>query len=213
MLKHVGKHNGKKIVLLYRKVPNEDHMCLVIYSDLLPRMYHDEIMKVLESASGQQAESFSDVLFRTILPDGQNCLEALHRNGMIKKVQTEQVTITPNTVSSVKLDELNLLLDQMTQGKDAVKRLAELDAEQSKKKRNTKTTGRELGEPTAMPSADSVLDDVTLARQRRQQAESMKADAARLLREAELLVEEANKLDPVKTNDKPAKKVRAKVKA
>lgn len=213
MLKHVGKHNGKKIVLLYRKVPNEDHMCLVIYSDLLPRMYHDEIMKVLESASGQQAESFSDVLFRTILPDGQNCLEALHRNGMIKKVQTEQVTITPNTVSSVKLDELNLLLDQMTQGKDAVKRLAELDAEQSKKKRNTKTTGRELGEPAAMPSADSVLDDVALARQRRQQAESMKADAARLLREAELLVEEANKLDPVKTNDKPAKKVRAKVKA
>lgn len=213
MLKHVGKHNGKKIVLLYRKVPNEDHMCLVIYSDLLPRMYHDEIMKVLESASGQQAESFSDVLFRTILPDGQNCLEALHRNGMIKKVQTEQVTITPNTVSSVKLDELNLLLDQMTQGKDAVKRLAELDAEQSKKKRNTKTTGRELGEPAAMPSADSVLDDVTLAHQRRQQAESMKADAARLLREAELLVEEANKLDPVKTNDKPAKKVRAKVKA
>ena len=213
MLKHVGKHNGKKIVLLYRKVPNEDHMCLVIYSDLLPRMYHDEIMKVLESASGQQAESFSDVLFRTILPDGQNCLEALHRNGMIKKVQTEQVTITPNTVSSVKLDELNLLLDQMTQGKDAVKRLAELDAEQSKKKRNTKTTGRELGEPAAMPSADSVLDDVALARQRRQQAESMKADAARLLREAELLVEEANKLDPVNTNDKPAKKVRAKVKA
>lgn len=213
MLKHVGKHNGKKIVLLYRKVPNEDHMCLVIYSDLLPRMYHDEIMKVLESASGQQAESFSDVLFRTILPDGQNCLEALHRNGMIKKVQTEQVVITPNTVSSVKLDELNLLLDQMTQGKDAVKRLAELDAEQSKKKRNTKTTGRELGEPAAMPSADSVLDDVALARQRRQQAESMKADAARLLREAELLVEEANKLDPVKTNDKPAKKVRAKVKA
>jgi hypothetical protein len=213
MLKHVGKHNGKKIVLLYRKVPNEDHMCLVIYSDLLPRMYHDEIMKVLESASGQQAESFSDVLFRTILPDGQNCLEALHRNGMIKKVQTEQVVITPNTVSSVKLDELNLLLDQMTQGKDAVKRLAELDAEQSKKKRNTKTTGRELGEPAAMPSADSVLDDVTLARQRRQQAESMKADAARLLREAELLVEEANKLDPVNTNDKPAKKVRAKVKA
>lgn len=213
MLKHVGKHNGKKIVLLYRKVPNEDHMCLVIYSDLLPRMYHDEIMKVLESASGQQAESFSDVLFRTILPDGQNCLEALHRNGMIKKVQTEQVTITPNTVSSVKLDELNLLLDQMTQGKDAVKRLAELDAEQSKKKRNTKTTGRELGEPASIPSADSVLDDVTLARQRRQQAESMKADAARLLREAELLVEEANKLDPVKTNDKPAKKVRAKVKA
>lgn len=213
MLKHVGKHNGKKIVLLYRKVPNEDHMCLVVYSDLLPRMYHDEIMKVLESASGQQAESFSDVLFRTILPDGQNCLEALHRNGMIKKIQTEQVIVTPNTVSSVKLDELNRLLDEMTKGNDAIRRLAELDAAESKKKRNTRTTSKDVGEPIVEPTVDAVLDDAALARQRRQQAESMKADAARLLHEAEMLITEANQLDPVKTNDKPAKKVRAKVKA
>ena len=49
MLKHVVKHNNRKAALLYRQVPNEDHMCLLVYSDLLPRMIHDEIMKVLES--------------------------------------------------------------------------------------------------------------------------------------------------------------------
>ena len=55
MIKHVGKHNGKKIVLLWRRVPNENHMALVAYSDTLPRMIHDEVMKALESAIGQNA--------------------------------------------------------------------------------------------------------------------------------------------------------------
>jgi hypothetical protein len=85
MIKHVGKHNNQKIVILYRKVPEEDHMCLVVYSDLLPRMFHDEVMKTLESPVGQNAKEFSDVLFRTTLADGNNCLESLHRNGFIKR--------------------------------------------------------------------------------------------------------------------------------
>ena len=38
MAKHVGKHNDRKVVILFREVPDEGHMCLVIYSDLLPRM-------------------------------------------------------------------------------------------------------------------------------------------------------------------------------
>ena len=54
-MKHVGKHGDRKICILFRQVPGEDHMCLLVYSDLLPRMIHDEIMKVLESAVGQQA--------------------------------------------------------------------------------------------------------------------------------------------------------------
>ena len=94
MIKHVGKHNSKKIVLLWRKVPNEGHMALVLYSDTLPRMIHDEVMKALESPVGQNAKDFSDVLFRTIMADGRNCLEVLHREGFIKKVPASQVLIT-----------------------------------------------------------------------------------------------------------------------
>jgi len=210
MLKHVGKHNNKKIVVLYRKVPGEDHMCLVIYSDLLPRMYHDEVMKVLESASGQQAENLSDALFRHIMPDGRNTLESLHVNGLIKKVQTEQVTITPNTKSSVQLDELNRLLDEMSKGKDAVKKLAEMDAnlQTSKKKSNRQT-------PQTSPVVvenNQMLDNTTLAAQRREQAERMKSEAAVLLKEAQLLIAEADELDPVTTNDQTTKKSRTKAK-
>ena len=35
MIKHVGRHNNKRVVIAYRQVPDEDHMCLVIYSETL----------------------------------------------------------------------------------------------------------------------------------------------------------------------------------
>ena len=81
MIKHVGKHNNKKLVLLWRQVPGEAHLALVAYSDTLPRLIHDEVMKCLESAVGQNAKDLSDVLFRTVMADGRNALEVLHREG------------------------------------------------------------------------------------------------------------------------------------
>ena len=65
MVKHVGKHNDKKVVILFREVPGEDHMCLVTYSDLLPRLLHDELMKAVESPQGQESQDVSEVLNRT----------------------------------------------------------------------------------------------------------------------------------------------------
>ena len=35
-IKHVGTHNNKKCVILFRKTPGEDHMALVVYSDSMP---------------------------------------------------------------------------------------------------------------------------------------------------------------------------------
>ena len=47
MIKHIGKHNNRKIVVVFRKVPGEDHLALVVYTDLIPTQIHDDIMKVL----------------------------------------------------------------------------------------------------------------------------------------------------------------------
>lgn len=226
MYKHIGKHNEKKVVLLFREVPGEDHMCLVSYSDLLPRIYHDEVMKILESPIGQQAENLSDALYRNFMPDGVNCLEALHRNGFIKKVPTNQVIVTPTTTSSVRLDELNTILNEMSKGEEALKRLAEIDA--SKGMTNKKRTDdiKEVGAPSnsrATPAnpplqagENSVLTDQDLAKSRIQQAESMKANAQQLLAEAERLLAEAADLDPtvkVKKANVRATKKKAPVKA
>lgn len=221
MYKHIGKHNSKKVVLLFREVPGEEHMCLVAYSDLLPRLYHDPVMKVLESPIGQQATNFSDALFRSMMPDGRNCLEALHKDGLIKKVPTNQVTVTPTTTSSVRLDELNTILNEMAKGEDAVKRMADLDANKGmtgKKNKdvrevgvpnNTRSTPAQLSEPVS-----GVLSDADLARDRIQQAETMKANAEQMLKEVERLLTEAAALDPTttknasKTKKKPAAKVK-----
>ena len=98
------------------------------YPDTLPRHIHDDVMAALESESGQQAKEFADYLFRYTLADGNNALQLLHKEGMIKKVPTNQVIVTPDNRSNVRLDELNGILAKMAMGEEAVKELAELDA-------------------------------------------------------------------------------------
>jgi hypothetical protein len=215
MIKHVGKHNSKKIVLLWRKVPNENHMALLLYSDTLPRTIHDEVMKALESPIGQNAKEFSDVLFRTIFSDGRNALEVLHKEGFIKKVPTSQILITPTMKSSVRLDELNNILDEMEKGDEAIKRLSDIDKEAGMVNKKKVREGREVGMPpnnssvsrtnldvdatnSAAAYIKGVLTDDDLAADRLQQASTMKAQAEQLLAEAKRLETEAKQLSPAK---------------
>ena len=220
MIKHVGKHNGKKIVLLWRRVPNENHMALVAYSDTLPRMIHDEVMKALESAIGQNAKELSDVLFRTTMADGRNALEVMHKEGFIKKAPTSQILITPTAKSSVRLDELNDILDEMEKGEEAIKRLQDIDSNTGMTSKKRTREGREVGMPpnnTSMSRtnidvdatdsaaaylkgalSEGVLGDQDIAAQRLAQAEQMQKQAAQLLAEAKRLTEEANSLLPAK---------------
>lgn len=224
MLKHVGKHNDKRCVIVFRKIPDLEHMALVIYSDLLPRMIHDEVMRVVESPQGQEAREISDVLFRTIMADGHNCLESLHRNGLMKKVPTNQVLVTPTTTSSVRLDELNDILDEMQKGEEALKRLQDLDANRglTGKKNNTPPRRAEIqeigerrtreaqGNTSAADMLAGMLSDSDLAAQRLEQAQKMEASAKQLLAEAERLKAEAQNLSPkvdnVGTETKKTKK-------
>lgn len=213
MLKHVGKHNDKRCVIIFRKIPELDHMALVVYSDLLPRMVHDEVMRTVESPQGQAAMEISDVLFRTIMADGRNCLESLHSNGLLKKVPTNQVLVTPTTTSSVRLDELNDILDEMAKGQEALERLQNLDTNRgyTGKKNNTNKNQprraeiKELGErkmreaqgnTSAADMLSSMLSDTDLAAQRLEQAQKMETSAKQLLAEAERLKAEAQSLSP-----------------
>ena len=221
MLKHVGKHNDKRCVIVFRKIPELDHMALVVYSDLLPRMIHDEIMRAVESPQGQEARELSDVLFRTIMADGHNCLESLHRNGLLKKVPTNQVLVTPTSTSSVRLDELNDILDEMQKGEEAVKKLQEMDASRGMtgKQKPRRAEIQEIGErrtreaqgnTSAADMLAGMLSDSDLAAQRLEQAQKMEASARQLLAEAERLKTEAQSLSPkvdnVGTQTKKTKK-------
>lgn len=210
-MKHVGKHNDRKVAIVFREVPSEEHMALVLYPETLPTSFHQAVMRALESEAGQQSEALGDVLFRSLLPDGRPILETLHKEGMIKKVQTNQITVTPNAQSRVRLDELNKVINELKVGESAKQRLEELDAktglvdprEAAKQHLNT------LADPVAAP-VDGVLTDEVLARQNLAQAERMKREAEALLAESERLSSEAYSLDPSlkpkRTRKAPTKK-------
>lgn len=230
MIKHVGKHNSKRVVILFKTVPGEEHMCLVAYPDTLPRHIHDDLMKALESDAGQQAKDFADYLFRYTMSDGENCLQTLHREGMIKKVPTNQVIVTPDAKSTIRLDELNNLLTKMSAGEEAIKELAELDKNAGMSgKRKPREELKDLGEVNTPAqsrskpadvetniSINDVLTDEQLAAQRVAQAQRMTLEAKQLLAEAERLQQEAASLTgartdaAAKTKKKTSKKTQVK---
>ena len=183
---------------------------LIVYTDALPMMVHDEMMKCLESEVGQQAKELADALFRTTMADGQNCLSAIHKGGWMKKVPCNQVIVTPTVKSTCRLDELNEIVDKIEAGGEAAQALADMDANRGIKGTNTVREGREVGMPaqpfTGTPATTSadVLSDADLARASLEQAARMEADAKSLLAEAKRLKAEAASLKPAKAKA-PAK--------
>lgn len=213
-LKHIGKHGDRKIVIIFRQLPGDEHMCLCIYPDLLPSHWHDTIMKVLESPVGQAAEEFADALHRNLLPDGRNILNALHVEKMMKRVNTEQVIITPTPTSHVKLSELNNILNEMKKGEDAVRKMAEIDGARGlvdpQQKRAAEAQFKAQQQQTAqapqpfVAASDGALDDKSLAANMLTQAVKMHNEATGMINEAARLRKEAEKLFPgVKMMDLP----------
>lgn len=213
MLKHIGRHGDRKVAILFREVPGEDHMCLVIYPETLPTHIHNSIMSTLESAPGQAATNLSEVLHRNLLPDGRPQLEALHKEGMIKKVPTSQIIVTPTAQSSVKLDELNKIIREMESGEQALKRLQDIDKNsgfvdpaQKRKAEAEYKRSQERGvtAPPVAPlvsSVDGALDDKALAMNMLSQAKRMEVEAKGMIAEAARMKKDAQRMSPSVTLD------------
>ena len=86
-IRHVGKHNDRKVAIIFREIPGEPHMCLVTYTETLNQHMHDPMMKCIESDIGQNSEMLADALNRTYSKDGRPILQVLHMEGLLKKVQ------------------------------------------------------------------------------------------------------------------------------
>lgn len=191
-IKHIGKHGDRRVAIVYRSVPDEEHMALVTYPDTLPTPFHDAIMKVIESPAGQQEGELADALFRSLLPDGRPILQTLHREGMIKKVRTQEIIVTPNAQSHVRLDELNKIFDGMEAGGEAAQKMADLDAHAGLV---DPLEARKNAQEIAEAGAD-VLDDTAIAQGMIDQANKMLAEAESLTTEGKRLQEEAYEMAP-----------------
>jgi len=221
-LRHVGKHGDRKVAVVFREVPGEPHMALVVYTELLNQNIHDPLVGCIESDIGQNSESLADALNRTYTRDGKPILQVLHAEGMLKKIQTELVVMTPQPNTKIKLNELNKILDEMKQGEEAVKKLADLDnslgmqdaAQVARRMRGDKvneSANKPAPARNVQATAADVLGDTQLANNLRGQAQRMIAEAKGLMAEAERLNKEADSLNPTET--KKAKKTKSKVEA
>jgi hypothetical protein len=216
-LRHIGKHGDRKVAVVFREVPGEPHMTLVVYTELLNQNIHDPMMTCIEGEIGQNSENLADALNRSYTRDGKVILQVLHAEGMLKKIQTELVVMTPSPGVQIKLNELNKILDEMKQGEEATKRLAEMDkqlgmqdaAQVARRMRGNNKT--KVTESAEVSSTGDALGDAQLANNLRSQASRMMNEAKGLMAEAERLNKEAEGLNP--TAKKTSKKTKTKAEA
>jgi hypothetical protein len=186
MLKHVGRmvNNQRRVVVAYKVVPGEPENCIVVTTENLAAEEHDTLMKLVESASGQEAEDLATAMARTPLPDGSNMLARFHTTGKMVKVATNAVQMVPNRNTSILLSELNEAIAQqkgVTVTDLAAGTTAKTTAE-------VVATSEAANIEVPAPTVDGVLTDEQIAAKFRSDADRLSKEAAALRRQAEELV-------------------------
>lgn len=106
--KHVGTHKGTntRLSVAFLQLPDDEDNSLVVFSDSLPEKYHDDFMSAVESREGQSSAQLYEVLSRKVFHNGNNMLDTLHKEGLMKKMPTEQIIMTPNSNTQISLPDL-----------------------------------------------------------------------------------------------------------
>ena len=187
-LKHVGrlKSTRRKCVIPYRTLPNDPYHCLAVFTDSLPSDEHESLMRLVESAAGQQAVVFAEAMSRNYLQDGRNMLTGFHQTGRLEKIATSSIEMTPSINNSIVLSELNeIIANQLGVALEdlAVKASTPTNSEQAV----VNDSVMDIVEESNTISNDALSDD-DLARKYRSDADRLSKEAAELRRMAEDLV-------------------------
>jgi len=208
MIKHVGrlKSNKRKVIVAFKTLPGEPEYCVCVATENLRAEDHDSLIKLVESNSGQSADEFADVMARATLSDGSNMLGSLHASGRMQKFNTSDIEMTPDTHTSISLDELNRLIAEQrgTSIEDLAVKNRDQDEAMPKKDAVKQST---LAEPAPSATVDPapLLADEDGVLTDEQLAASYRSQADRLFKEAKILREQAEALVP--TKKKSSKKV------
>ena len=211
MIKHVGRQGDKKVVVVFREVPEEEHMALVVYPDQLQQNLHDDLMNAIQSVKGQEAKDLGNALHGITGTNGRTILNTIHSERFMKKVRTQDIIMIPQPNNpGVRLDELNKIIRDLDTGSEAAGKLADLDANAGLADPDKKAAGI----AASQAQTGGALTDEAIAANLVQQADQMRAQMASLEAEATRLLEEAQSLNPAlkpkaKRGRKPAAKATA----
>tara|TARA_B100000989_G_scaffold74587_2_gene52673 strand:- start:53912 stop:54556 length:645 start_codon:yes stop_codon:yes gene_type:complete len=211
MIKHVGKHGDKRVAVIFREVPDEGHMALVVYPDQLQQNLHDDLMNAIQSDKGQEARNLGEALHSIVGSDGQTILNNIHKNRFMKKVRTQDIIMMPRpNTPGVRLDEINKIINDLDTGSKAAQDMAKLDAQAGLADPDKNAAAVQAAAAVVgTPSEAGILSDSILAEQLVEQANQMKTQMASLEKEVTRLMEEAATLNPAlavkKKRGRPAK--------
>lgn len=195
-LKHIGKmkNTGVKVLVVFRTVPGESNMALVLPVANLPDSYHDSIMEVVETQQAQDAFEFGEIMFTRTFPDGRPMLQAMTADNRLQKVATDTVVMTPTPTDSIVLSELNVLIaEQKNCTVDDLYTFVSGAPKKEVKKPVKTEEAAPIVDPDvpaplrAQASSTEALSDDDLARSLRSQADALYKEAARLRKQAEEL--------------------------
>lgn len=210
-MKHVGKmkNNSAKIAVAFRTLPNDHTHCLVIGTNGLADSYHDSLMQLIESDAGQQANELADILAVRRFPDGNVMLGYLHNNGHLKRVPTNLVLMTPNTQTSIQLDELNKMiadqkgisLEELAVSAEGKKDLPVQEAKKELPSSDSLENKKLVEDAPYHPGYEGAVIDKPVT------ASDLRSMADKLFKEAQALRRKAEELEPAKekTSIKPKK--------
>ena len=142
--KHIGElvDGGAKVVIMYRTVPGEPDNCLVVGTKFLPDIYHNALMKAVESDGGQQSDEFADFASRQTFPDGTNMLAMMHNDNFIKKFKTKEIMVTYGSTPEGRI-LLNKLNEMIAKEKGTTVKEMAKDPEAPAKKTTKKADAKE----------------------------------------------------------------------
>jgi len=185
-IKHVGQviNTQKRVIVVFREIPDEPESCLVVDTDAAPDWMHDDLITAVESNGAQASANFYEYAQRSVFTDGSNMLTTLHEQGRLNKHPTKNIAMTPNNSVSVNLAELNTMIATETGGAPVV---VPDDTEFGNAGMDAVPDINAIAQAT--PEAEAVIDDGDLAK-------NMLAQAQGFLAEAETLKAQAYDLDP-----------------
>ena len=194
-IKHIGKikNSGAKVLVVFRTLPGESNMCLVLQVANLPDQYHDAIMNLVETDQAQETFEFGEIMHVRPFPDGRPMLNAMQQDKRLQKIATDQIMMTPTPQTSVNLSDLNVMIaeqkncsidDLCTFVKGAPSKTKETPVNN---KIESKSEPTDTGYIRAQASDNTVLSDKDIAKSYRSQADALYKEAARLRKEADAL--------------------------
>lgn len=201
-IKHVGKmkNTGNKVAVVFRTIPGESDSALVLPTATLPDIYHDSLMKLIETDSAQTSFELGEVMFRSNFPDGKPMLQAMRADGRLQKVKTADVMMTPSPTQEINLSELNgLIAEQKGVNIDELYTFVSGAPKPGDKVEEVATVTETPAPLTPQAPDNGVLSDADIAKSYRSQADAMYKEAARLRREADELDPPVKKASKAKT--------------